>query len=202
MSRRAWLLLAAVALAGGAAWRATLFPVDRSAPRPRPLALLADSAVRAVPVDVVLASVPSGTYRLRSGTAPMLVHYWAPWERQGRTQAVMLDSLARDPAFAGLDVTIVCFEPFPTVARFAARHRLTTRVLLDRERALTRALPCPVMPYTVALDAHGRVRIEQPGLVAWDADSTRRALRALLAPAGVEASRLRDRRPGAVSSGT
>lgn len=180
MSRRAVLLLAAVALAGGAAWRATLFQVDRSAAAPRPLALLPDSVQRTADFAVVLPAVPAGMRRLETGHRPMMVHYWAPWERHGRAQALALDSLQREPEIGALEVVIVCFDPFPSVARFVARHRMTTRVLLDREGALRKRLPCPVLPYTVVIDAAGRVRVAQPGEVAWDSAETRRVLREVL----------------------
>ena len=184
MSGRAWVLLAAVALAGGAAWRANLFRVDRSVREARPLALLPDSVHRTVAFDVVLPAVPAGMRRLETGVRPLLVHYWAPWERHGRAQALDLDTLQREPDLGALDVVIVCFDPFPSVARFVGRHRMTTRVLLDGDGALRRQLPCPVLPYTYVVDPSGRVRIEQPGEVEWDSPATRRALRDVLdAPA-------------------
>lgn len=180
MSRRALLLLAAVALAGGAAWRATLHNVDRSASAARPLAALPESERRMAGFDVVLPAVPAGMRRLQSGHRATLVHYWAPWERHGRAQALALDTLQRDSTLAALDVVIVCFDPFPSVARFVGRHRMTTRVLLDREGGLRRQLPCPLLPYTYVVDAAGRIHVAQPGEVAWDAAETRRVLHDVL----------------------
>lgn len=180
MSRRALVVLTIVALAGGAAWRANLFQVDRSVRVPRPLVLLPDSANRTAAFDVVLSSVPSGMRRLQSGEHTTLVHYWAPWERNGRAQALDLDTLQRGPDLEALDVVIVCFDPFPSVARFVGRHRMTTLVLLDREGSLRRQLECPVMPYTYVVDRAGRVRVAQPGEVDWKSEETRRVLREAL----------------------
>ena len=84
---------------------------------------------------------------LRNGQGVLLVHYWAPWERDGATQAASLDSLRRLEPFADLRVVLVCFDPFPSVARFVARRRLRLAVLLDTERRLRRALPCPSVPF-------------------------------------------------------
>jgi len=79
---------------------------------------------------------------------------------------------------------VVCFDPFPSVARFVARQRLRLSVLLDTERRLRRALPCPSVPYTYVLDREGRIAVAQPGEVDWLAPGSLAALRALIAEAG------------------
>jgi hypothetical protein len=81
----------------------------------------------------------------------------------------------------GLRVVVVCFDPFPSVARFVARQRLRLSVLIDSRAALRAVLPCPSVPYTYVLDSAGRLAVAQPGEVDWLAAETRAALSELLA---------------------
>src|SRR5262249_3127446 len=72
-------------------WRAELFNVARPGERPR--ALEARPRARRPPaaVDVVLPEVPAGMRRVRAGDQVLLIHYWAPSERDSRAQAQALD---------------------------------------------------------------------------------------------------------------
>jgi hypothetical protein len=54
-------------------------------------------------------------------------------------------------------------------------------VLLDGERRMRSALPCPSVPYTYVLDASGRIAVAQAGEVDWFAPATREALGTLIA---------------------
>jgi hypothetical protein len=170
--------LLVLAVAGLIVWRAELFTVSRPGDRPRPLARVTHPTLPSF--AVTLPRVPVGAMPVASGRAAWLVHYWAPWERHGRAQAVALDSLVRSLPEARdgrLRVAIVCFDPFPSVARFVARLHLTVPVLLDHRRELQKSLPCPSVPYTWVFDAHGRVIAAQPGEVDWHASATRALLR-------------------------
>ena len=118
--------------------------------------------------------------RLESGRGVLLIHYWAPWEHSSREQAALLDSLRQLPEMQGLRVAVVCFDPFPSVARFVARQRLRLSVLMDHRGVLREALPCPSVPYTYVVDASGRLNDRQAGEVDWLAAGTRAALKALL----------------------
>src|SRR5206468_3351477 len=100
---------------------------------------------------------PIGVARLTPGREAMLVHYWAPWQRNSRAQVTMLDSLVRTLPAGGVQVAVVCFDPFPSVARYAARLHLRVPIMLDLRRAMQAALPCPSIPYTWLLDCRGRV---------------------------------------------
>ena len=180
MKLRAALPLAALVILAVVVYRAQLFTVSRPGDRPQPLAAREAVARRAASFDVVLPQVPVGMAHLRNGGQVLLVHYWAPWERNGAAQAALLDSLRREPDLEGLRVVIVCFDPFPSVSRFVARRRLRLPVLLDTERRMRAALPCPSVPYTYVLDRDGRVAVQQPGEVDWFAPGTREALRALI----------------------
>jgi peroxiredoxin len=130
-----------------------------------------------VSVDVRLPQVPAGVRRIATGTGrPLLVHYWAPWERHGGAQAQALDSLLRIAPWSEMDVVMVCFDPFPSLARYVARRRLTVPVVLDHRRELARALPCPSVPYTYVLDRDGAIVVAQPGEVDWVSPLTRETL--------------------------
>jgi hypothetical protein len=170
-------LLAAVVWLG---WLATqpLMTISRSGP-PRPLALTPPAARSAQALDVVLPVVPIGLARLRDGQGVMVVHYWAPWQRHARAQAAALDSLRHLPGLEGVEITVACADPFPSVARFVGRQRLRLRVVIDGRHALRDALPCPSVPYTYVLDSRGRVAVAQAGEIDWLAPATRAALRAL-----------------------
>lgn len=177
----ALVLVAAVAVM---VWRHELFTVARPGVGPRPLAIAAVESRAARSLDVVLPAVPVGMERLQSRGAPLLVHYWAPWQRHALAQAVGLDSLRRTPGLEGLRVAVVCFDPFPSVARYVARHRLRLSVLLDSNHELRRDLPCPSIPYTYVIDGRGRLAAAQGGEIDWLAAPTHDALARVVAEAG------------------
>jgi peroxiredoxin len=172
------LLLVAVAWV---AWRSQLWTVARPGDAPEALRLRAGEARTPVRIDATLPVVPVGMERLESGRGVLLIHYWAPWEHAGREQVALLDSLRQLPEVEGLRVVVVCFDPFPSVARFVARQRLRLSVLIDSRGLLREALPCPSVPYTYVVDGAGRLAVAQPGEVDWLAPATRAALAALLA---------------------
>ena len=177
----ATLLLVAV---GWIALRSQLWTVSRPGERPYPLTLRPAGARRPIALDATLPAVPIGTEHLVSGRGVLLIHYWAPWEHAGQSQIALLDSLRRKPGLEGLRVEVVCFDPFPSVARFVARQRLRLNVLIDGRGRLREVLPCPSVPYTYVLDAEGRLAVEQRGEVDWWAEGTLEALRALLEEPG------------------
>ena len=181
MSARAAIVATVVAALAILVYRAQLFTVSRPGDRPRALVVQAPAERRQASFDVVLPQVPVGMAHLRDGGQVLLVHYWAPWERHSTTQAVFLDSLSRLAEMGALRVVVVCFDPFPSVARYVARHRLRLCVLLDHRRVLQRTLPCPGLPYTYVLDRAGRIAAAQPGEVDWFASRTRAVLRGLMA---------------------
>ena len=173
----ATLLILAVS---GIAVRSQLWTVARPGESPRPLTVIAGDARSRVTLAVTLPAVPIGSRRVASGRGVLLIHYWAPWERGSRQQVALLDSLRRLPELEGLSTVVVCFDPFPSVARFVARQRLRLSVLIDGRGELRRVLPCPSIPYTYVLDEAGRVAVAQAGDVDWWAPDTRAALTALL----------------------
>jgi len=168
-------VLLVLGVVGLVLWKAELFTVSRPGAKAVPLAR-ASAEREAAAFAVALPRVPVGVVRVAAGSGAWLVHYWAPWERHGRAQVLALDSLARSLGEAGPHVAVVCFDPFPSVARFAARLRLGVPILLDHRRELQAALPCPSIPYTWLLDSRGRVLAAQPGEVDWLAPATRELL--------------------------
>lgn len=180
MSARGALVAAFLATIAVIVWRSQLFTVARPGDRPRALEIQAETTRVRVAFDVALPSVPVGVERLTPGGGILLVHYWAPWERHSLTQAAGLDSLRRGAGLERLRAVIVCFDPFPSVARYVGRNRLRIPVLLDGQHALAPRLPCPSIPYTYVIDAAGRIAAAQPGEVDWLAPATLEALVRLL----------------------
>ena len=173
--------LTVIAVIAAAIWHAELIDVEHPAAPPRPLAAPASGTRRPLALDVTLPAVPVGMHHLTSGHQVLLIHYWAPWQRHAKLQIAALDSLRREPDLENLRVVVVCFDPFPSVARFVARQRLRLAVLLDGPGELRRSLPCPSIPYTYVIDGSGRIAIDQHGEVDWWAPETRATLRGLLA---------------------
>jgi hypothetical protein len=174
-------LVAAIAMA---MWPGHLLTPGRPGPGPLPLRERSATSTRVASFDLVLPSVAGGMERLRAGGGPLLVHYWAPWEHHSAQQARLLDSLAHDERARDLRVAMVCFDPFPSVARFVGRHRLRLPVLLDGDRHLSSALPCPSVPFTYLIDRGGHVVVAQPGEVDWWAPATLAAVESALTSGG------------------
>ena len=168
------LIVSVLVAFGMGVWHAELFTVSRTGERPMPLVLIPEAQRRLMHFNAVLPQVPVGMRRLEAGNGVLLVHYWAPWERDSRVQVVALDSLRRATGLEELSVVVVCFDPFPSVARFVGRNRLRLAVVLDGGHALSRQLPCPSVPYTYVLDRAGRIAVEHDGEIDWlDAETVR-----------------------------
>lgn len=167
MSRRAIFVLVVIVAISFAAWRSQLFTVSTSVTTPQALEFLPAEEQHDVSFDVVLQVAPVGLRRLEDGHGPLVIHYWAPWSPDALDEATALDSLGRTATGQSVEVLLVTFEPFPSVARYVGRHRLSTPVLLDTERELRAALPCPRIPYTYLIDRSGRVVGAQEGPVDW-----------------------------------
>jgi hypothetical protein len=175
----AFVVLAAVALAGFFAWRSQLVRVERQGSNPVPLVLLPADRRDAATFDASLPMVPVGVQRLAPGGEPLVIHYWAPWERHSGVQATALDSLRRLLPPGSMQVAVVCFDPYPSVSRYVARLRLRVPVLLDLQHALSNRLPCPSIPWTYVVDRQGRIAVSQGGEVDWLAPATRAVLDSL-----------------------
>lgn len=180
MTRRALVALVLVAVAALGVWRGKLFTVQKSGAAPVPLVARPAAGRLPAAFDVTLAAVPVGSERIAPGGGVLLVHYWAPWERHSGEQARGLDSLRRTLPPGSVRIAVVCFDPYPSVARYVARMRLRLPVLLDQRRALSDRLPCPSIPFTYVIDRAGRIAVAQGGEVDWLAPATLRTLEGLL----------------------
>jgi hypothetical protein len=191
MTPRALGLALVLAILCTIVWRGELYTVQRPGERPRDLVAIDVSRRDPLVADVVLPAVPMGGRRVRSGDGVTLIYYWAPWQQSAYAQAAALDSLRRGTDFDAVRIQIVCFDPFPSVARYVARRRLAVPVLLDTRGTLRALLPCPSLPYTYVLDAAGRIAVRQPGRVDWLSPKTRATLQRILheAPAPAPATR-------------
>lgn len=174
MRLRAAAFLLVLGVLGLLVWRAELFTVSRPGEQARPLVRAPRQESKRFTAS--LPVVPVGVARLEPGGTPLLVHYWAPWERHSRAQVLALDTLVASLPEGTVRVAVVCFDPFPSVARFVARARVTSPVLLDLRRELQAQLPCPSIPYTWLIATDGRVLVSQPGEVDWAAPATRTLL--------------------------
>ena len=161
-------------------WKRELFTVSRPGVAPAPLRLAEPERRTRPEFDAILPAVPVGMVHLQGSGAVHVVHYWAPWEQHGLAQARALDSLGTLVAAADLRIAIVCFDPFPSVARWVRRAAIRTPVLLDHPGRLAASLPCPSIPYTYVLDRAGRIAVAQPGEVDWLAPPTRALLDSLV----------------------
>lgn len=162
------------------AWKRELFTVSRPGTAPAALRLAPLDQRTRPEFDAILPAVPMGMVHLQGSGAVHVVHYWAPWEQHGLAQARALDSLGTLVAGADLRIAIVCFDPFPSVARWVRRAAIRTPVLLDHPGKLAASLPCPSIPYTYVLDRAGRIAVAQPGEVDWLAPRTRALLDSLV----------------------
>ena len=179
MSHRSLAAAVMLATAGLLLWRHELYTVQRPGAHPRDLSLIAAAQRDEAAVDAVLPAVPIGMRRLRAGDGAMLIYYWAPWQQDAYAQASALDSLRRTGGLEDMRIEIVCFDPFPSVARYVARRRLALPVLLDLRGELRNQLPCPSIPFTYVIDSAGRIAVRQPGQIDWLSRETRRALEGL-----------------------
>jgi hypothetical protein len=157
-------------------WRAELFTVSRDSGPPVALVLRAPGERRAAAFDAVLPMVPIGMLRLEAGGGVQVIHFWAPWMRHATAEAMALDSLRKILPPGEVRFAVVCFDPFPSVARYVRRNRLSLPLVLDLHHELTRDLPCPSIPYTYVVDGEGRFAAEFAGEIDWLSAATREAL--------------------------
>jgi hypothetical protein len=159
------------------------------------------AAVRPPPAfDVSLPLVPVGVARLTPGGRPLLVHYWAPWERHGRAQVLALDSLARTlPAGrAARGDRVLRPVPVGGALRGAAAAPRAGHAR-PAPRSPGRA-PLPERSLHVAARCARAVVAAQPGEVEWLAPATRALLlerrrRAAADSAAVSRPEAQPRRP-------
>lgn len=101
--------------------------------------------------------------RLAGLRGPLLVNLWAQWCEPCRVEAAHLSAFARiqkKVAVLGVDYT----DPQPALAiEFAQLTSMTYPHLVDEEHVLKGPLGVPGIPYTVLVDADGRIVARHPG---------------------------------------
>ncbi len=120
---------------------------------------------------------------------PVLVHFFATWCEPCRPELSGLARLAAtlDPA-AGPAILAVDVGEVPVrVRRFLDRHFAGRSpgfpILIDEDRAASRAFGVTVLPATLLLDPTHTIRRRAEGPIDWDDPRSRAALDSLSAPA-------------------
>jgi thiol-disulfide isomerase/thioredoxin len=131
--------------------------------------ILADGAVSAEPelgrilADRTLQGLDGGTLSLGDLKGRVVVvNFWATWCKPCKREMPLLDALNTRMQRAGSVVGISVDRDPDRVARFVRENRLTLPVFVDGPDGLARAVDLEYLPYTVVLDADGRVAFAGP----------------------------------------
>lgn len=118
----------------------------------------------------------------------VLVHFFATWCEPCRAEMASLRRLAAAPPVPHLAILAVDVgEVDARVARFFEAEPLPFPILMDRDRAATRAFGIVALPSTVVLDADLVPRLIVEADLDWDSPDVRRELAALAGPAPARA---------------
>lgn len=170
--RWAWLRLGAVLLVlPFAAWpSATLANRVTPADTNRPEAQRHLQPASGAPSQPLKLSDLHGTeYELAQMTGRfVLVHFFATWCEPCRSELASLSDLVARKGNQKLFVLAVSVaEPPARVRRFFEKVPVNYPVLLDKDRAVTRAWGVSMLPTTFVLDRHGAVRLHVEGDLDW-----------------------------------
>lgn len=111
-----------------------------------------------------------------------LVHFFATWCEPCRPELASLDALHADRSGAGLDILAISVaEPEMRLTRYFAENPTQLTILLDRDRAASRAWRIEALPSSIVVDRAGRARLAVRGDIDWGRPDVRAALDAVLA---------------------
>jgi thiol-disulfide isomerase/thioredoxin len=161
-----WLLVAALALA----WCAYLAFFGPKSPRgrlPQPLLSPPAGSVADYQWDLETldgAPVQFGDFRGK----PVFLNVWATWCPPCVAELPSINNLATNERLKGLPIVCVSVDADrETVARFAARHKLSATVLHAKGQPPP-AFRTEGIPATFVLDSEGRVVVHEVGAAQWD----------------------------------
>ena len=111
--------------------------------------------------DLTLECLGGGeSVRLASLRGPMLVNLWAQWCEPCRAEAAEFAATQNEVAVLGIDYS----DPQPGLAiDFAKETGMTYAHLVDLENTLKGPLGVAGIPYTLLIDAQGKVVARHPG---------------------------------------
>ena len=122
----------------------------------------------------------------------VLINFWATWCAPCLAEMPSISklraSLAGQP-FAVLAVNLA--EPESRIRRFMEQVPLDFPVLLDRDTAAAKAWKARILPASFVVDPDGRIRYSVLGEIDWTEARVRKAIQALLPPAGVPSTQPR-----------
>lgn len=114
---------------------------------------------------------------------PVLVNFWASWCEPCREEMPSLQRLAERSRRHGLVViTVAVADRLAQVERFLSDNAIQLPVVDDRDQVISRAWGARVLPGTVVLDRHHRIRLRGKGAIDWDSPANGRHLHPLLKP--------------------
>ena len=112
-----------------------------------------------------------------------LLYFWASWcPYCTKELPSAIETVHRELSDRGLEVVAINMEePTDKVAAWVREHKLTTRVLLDSDGAVSRAYQITGTPTVFLVGRDGRLVAKAPGTKPWASPKGRELLRALLA---------------------
>ena len=111
-----------------------------------------------------------------------LVHFFATWCEPCRPELASLDALRADRSGAGRDIRAFSVaEPEMRLRRYFAENPTQLTILLDQDRAASRAWEVEAVPTSIVVDRAGRTRLAVRGALDWSRPDVRAALDAVLA---------------------
>lgn len=102
----------------------------------------------------------------------VLVNFWATWCEPCRDEMPAIQRLSNKLAGKPFVVLAVNLdEPESRIRNFLSRMPLDFPILVDQEKAVTKAWKVRVLPMSFIVGRDGRIRYSLTGELAWDHDS-------------------------------